>query len=204
MTKTQKLFIALLALIFIAVLAVIGLLIWPDVSSSLVAPTVVAIEMSHSNTVIPYPLESPTVKPTLLAQSTPTEQPTPTIRIKKPTWTPYPSVTPWPTPVKLPSITPRPTGVAATQVSVKPDCSAQYTYIQAVHQYNLNYLNSTYDGEISYYESLKQQAVGNLDALGMTKIQQQIDQLNTQRAADINTENSRYAADKAYLDAQCG
>jgi hypothetical protein len=35
------------------------------------------------------------------------------------------------------------------------------------------------------------------------QFQQQIDQIKTQRNTEINSENSRYAADRAYLDAQC-
>jgi hypothetical protein len=197
MTKKQKIIIAVLALLFIAVLVEVGILIWPDVSSTLFPPTKAVIIIRVSNTEISYPIASPTKEPT------PTEQPTPTIRIKKPTWTPYPTITPWPSPMKLATKTPNPTRIASTSVPLKPDCSAQYKYIEAVHQYNLDYINSTYNQQISYYQSLLEQAAGELDALRMTQLQRQIDQLIAQRNAAINTENSRYEADKAYLDTQC-
>ena len=38
----------------------------------------------------------------------------------------------------------------------------------------------------------------------ITQIQEEIDQIKAQRDAAIKSENMRYAADKASLDAQCG
>jgi hypothetical protein len=210
MTKTQKLFIALLALLLIAALVEVGVLIWPDVSNSFFPSTEVAIVIQASNTEISYPVASSTDQPT------PTEQPTPTIRIKKPTWTPYPSITPWPSPAPL--STKVPTSIIApasttipnvilvvpTPISAKPDCSAQYNYIESVHQYELDYINAVYNQQLSYYQSLQEQALRERDARMIIQIGQYINQINANRASSINTENVRYQTDKAYLDSECG
>jgi hypothetical protein len=200
MTKTQKLLITILALLFIAVLVGFGVLIWPNITSTLSHPTVVVIEIPATNTEISYPTAPPI------------EQSTATIRvIKKPTGTPY--YTPIPmlthlTPTKI-SISPTislPQTVAAysAPVKVKPDCSAQYNYILAVHQYYLDYINYTYNLEISYYQPLLNQALRERDARIIIQIQEEINQIKTQRDAAIKSENTRYAADKASLNAQCG
>ncbi len=48
-----------------------------------------------------------------------------------------------------------------------------------------------------------QQARDNRDALGLIRLTRELDQVKAQREADINSENARYEADKANLDAQC-
>jgi hypothetical protein len=197
MTKKQKLIIGGVAVIFIVLLAGLGIMILPNLSNIVFPPTQAVMVMPVSNTEISYPVSSPTERPTF------TEQPTPTIRIKKPTWTPYPTITPWPSPVILPTQIPNPTRITSTQVPYKPDCSAQYNYIKALHQYYVDYINSTYNQQISYLQSLKVQATAHRDALRLLQLQRQIDQLNAQRDTDINTESARYEADRANLDAQC-
>ena len=201
MTKTQKLFITILALLFIAVLVGVGIFIWPNITNSLYPPTVVVIEIPATNTEISYP------------SAPPTDQSTATIRvIKKPTGTPYYTQIPTLTLVKLPtsiSISPTisipPTVVVnSAPIRVKPDCSAQYNYIQTVHQYYLDYINYAYNLEISYYQQLLNQALRERDARMIIQIQDEVDQIKAQRDAAIKSENTRYAADKAYLDAECG
>jgi uncharacterized ubiquitin-like protein YukD len=199
MKKNQKLIIALLVVFFVAVLVAVGVVIWPSVSSTLFPPIQIVYVMPVSNTQNSSPVASPTERPTS------TEPPTPTIRIKKPTWTPYPSITPWPSPAPLATLTPIPLKIAATSIPihVKPDCSAQYNYIEAIHKYYLDYINYTYDLQISSYQPLLQQALRENDALTIIQIQEEVNQIKAQRDAAIKSENTRYAADIASLNAQC-
>ena len=201
MTKTQKLLIAILALLFIAGLVGVGVLIWPNITSTLYPPTVVVIEIPATNTEIFYPSASPTDQSTAMIRV-----------IKKPTGTPYYTPIPTLTLLKLPtkiSISPTisiPPTIAAysAPVKAKPDCSAQYNYIQAVHQYYLDYINYTYNLEISFYQPLLNQALRENDARTIIQIQDEVNQIKAQRDAAIKSENTRYAADKASLNAQCG
>jgi len=205
LSRFQKLVLGGLALILIVALVGVGVIIWPDISRIIFPPTESPIVMSASSTDPPLPVASPT------------ERPIPTTRIQKPTWTPLPTITPWsiltriatvtalstPTPQKLSTPTPKKVVATSPPIVVKPDCSAQYDYIEAVHQYNLNYLNAYYDQVLSSYQSLLEQALRDRDARRVLQLQQQIEQLKAQRDAAINTENARYEADRAYLDAQC-
>ena len=198
MTKTQKIIFTGLVLVLIALLVGVGAIIWPDFSNIVFPPTEVAVVMPVSNTEISHPVASSTVLGT------------PTLRIKNPTWTPIPSTTLWSILTMVASTTPTPGRAAFTSapvysapVYVKPDCSAYYNYIEDVHQYELDYINYIYDLQVSYYQPLLQQALRERDARMIIQIQQSVNQINAQRDADINTENARYEAERANLDAQC-
>ena len=195
MSKTEKIFIAILALVFIAVFVEVGTFIWPQISGIPLQPTKMTKVTPASSTEISNLVTFPTVKPTLI----------PTLYIKKPTWTPPPIETPLLVKISTrpPTPKPNPTVIADIPNSANSNCSAQYAYIESVHQYNVDYIHSAYKGEISYYQSLLVQANADHDWLGASRIQQQIDQLKSQRDAAINSENSRYQGEKAYLDAQC-
>ena len=113
--------------------------------------------MPVSNTEIPSPFIFPTEQPT----------PTFTLYIRKPTWTPYPTITPWPTSAKLATMTPNPTIVVAIPLTpVKPDCSAYYNYYERVHQYYQDYINYTYNLEMSYYQPLLKSSVAKKETHG--------------------------------------
>ena len=64
MTKKQKLIIGGFAIIFIALLAGMGIMIFPNLSNIVFPPTQVVIVMPVSNTEISYPIASPTERPT--------------------------------------------------------------------------------------------------------------------------------------------
>jgi hypothetical protein len=200
MTKTQKIIIAGLALIFIALLAGVGVMIWPDLTNLVFHPTGTPIVMPAAYVETSFYIE------TSLSVASPTEQTTPTVRIKMPTWTPIPSSTSFKlqTWTPIPTVTPIPARVVPSPIPVKPDCLAQYAYIESVHQYNLDYINYIYDLEVNSYQPLLQQAIRDRDAGTIIQIENEIKQINAQRDSDINAENSRYEADKAYLDAYCG
>ena len=161
-------------------------------SSSNTNRQVIPVSSTEISNLVTYPTGRPTS--------------TTTIYIKKPTWTPPPIETPLLIKISTrpPTPKPNPTLFAAIPAPANPDCSAQYTYIEAMHQYDIDYINYTYNPEISYYQSLYDQASQELDALTMVQIQRYIDQIKAQRDAAINSENSRYEADHASLDAQCG
>jgi uncharacterized ubiquitin-like protein YukD len=67
----------------------------------------------------------------------------------------------------------------------------------------LDYINYTYDLQISSYQPLLQQALRENDALTIIQIQEEVNQIKAQRDAAIKSENTRYAADIASLNAQC-
>ena len=110
MKKTHKIIISILVLLFIAVLVEVGILIWPEVNNNFFPTNEAAIVIPVSNTEFVYPTV-PHIKQ-LIPMSTPTDQPT-LIRIKKPTGTPYASITPPPTLAKLPTKKPNPTSAKA-------------------------------------------------------------------------------------------
>jgi len=189
----QSAIIWFLALILISLLVIIGVLFWPNISDALFHPTAP-----------PEVIIIPTTTTVVRIITTPTEWPTPTTRFKYPTWTFIPTIT------LMPSLTPylTKTPVPTNKVSSNPNngsssCSAWIDYVNAVHKYNLNYLNSYYDQWNAYYDGLINQAAGERDALGLARIQRQKDALNAQNTSSINNENSRYEADLANVKASC-
>ena len=64
-------------------------------------------------------------------------------------------------------------------------------------------ISSSYDSTIAYYESLKQAALEHRDGMEMIRIDEDIALVEAERDLAINTENSRYASDRAYLDTLC-
>jgi tetratricopeptide (TPR) repeat protein len=222
-SRHQIYFLIVFALIYILALSVVGVKIWPDFSIIVFPPTEIPI-VPALNIETSISATSPIIAATPIYYSAPTEQSTPTTRVKLPTWTPIPIRTPFPSFTAVPSKTAISTlnrattqvysapvyltqvyviPVYPTQVYVKPDCSAQYAYIESLHHYYLDHINSSYDSSVSYYESLIAQTAADRDALGYARLERDIDRVNANRDAAINTENSRYEADLANLDAQC-
>ena len=137
MSKTEKIFITILAVLFIAVLVEVSTFIWPQITGILLHPTQIVKVIPVSSTEISNLVTYPTGRPTS----------TPTIYIKKPTWTPPPIETPLLIKISTrpPTPKPNPTLFAAIPAPANPDCSAQYTYIEAMHQYDIDYINYTYN-----------------------------------------------------------
>ena len=96
---------------------------------------------------------------------------------------------------------PRNNGSAPVQVGTA--CSAQYAYIESLHQYYLDFINSLYNNTLAYYQSLKQDALESRDGMEMIRIDEDIARVEAERDSHINSENSRYEADRSNLDAQC-
>jgi tetratricopeptide (TPR) repeat protein len=195
MSNLQKNILGGFAFIIVLVLVGMGVIIWPDITTGIYPPTKTPVVLPARDIETSFPLITSTERPSIAT------------RTKVPTWTPIPSRTLIPsfTAVAINTTVPTQRRVAATSapIIVKPDCSAQYTYIESLHQYYLDYLNNSYDQTLSYYQSLLDDALRDRDARTIIQIMQQIDQINVQRDSDINTENSRYESDRAYLDAQC-
>lgn len=133
-------------------------------------------------------------------------QPTATERTMYPTWTQIPSKTPMPTFTATLINTAVPTKKIVPTSAPKrilPDCSAQYAYIASLHQFYLNQINTIYQPQISYYEELIQEATAQRDGLQAIRLTRYLDDVKASLDASVNSENSRYEADKAYLNAQC-
>ena len=202
MSRLQKFILGGFGFITLLILVSGGVVIWFDISKVGYLPTETLIVMPASF------IETSTLKTSPIEfHVTPSKQPTSTTRIMLPTWTPIPTNTPIPsfTAVVSKTTVPTPRKVAATSAPKTGGsyCSAQYKYIEELHQYYLDYINYTYSQEMSYYESLLQEAVRLRDAREVIRLQQDIDRIKANRDNAINSENSRYAADRAYLDSQC-
>lgn len=86
-TRLQGFIIGFLGLILVFLLAGMGIIIWPDVSSYIFPPTPPPTMTLISNIDDAQAAASPTEQFTPTERFTPTGWPTPTTRILKPTWT---------------------------------------------------------------------------------------------------------------------
>jgi hypothetical protein len=202
MSRFQKFILGGFAFIALLLLVGTGVIIWSDISKVSYLPTetnmILPASFFETLTSIKSPIESRVAT---------TEPMIPTTRKMLPTWTPISSNTPIPsfTAVLSKTIAPTPRRAAATTAPSNRGsyCSAQYKYIEELHQYYLDYINASYGPTLSYYDSLMQEAAGNRDVGEMIRLKREIERVKADRDSAINSENSRYASDRAYLDSQC-
>lgn len=150
---------------------------------------------------------------TLTALWTPAPSPTQTARPADPTrtkvatWTPYPTITPF-VPLKyapLMNAGMMPTSVPTPVLNGNDTyCAEYYSQITDLHQYYLDYYNSIYDDQITYYKYQEQKALANQDNAQLAQIQQEIDQVEADHTANIDAENTRYNADLSNFNTLCG
>jgi hypothetical protein len=199
----QKFILGILAIITVLAIVGLGVIIGPNISFIFFPPTKTILILPAAYFETSISMSSPTYKttPTFDASSTntstPTERPTPTTRVLLSTWTPVATRKP------IASLTNAPRNYRAGPVPGGSACSTQYAYAESLHQYYLDSISSSYDSTIAYYESLKQAALEQMDGLKMFRIDEDIARVKADRDLAINTENSRYASDRAYLDTLC-
>ena len=194
-TKTQ--FLVLLGLIIVVILVIsLGV-------------TYVLIE-KNSAIVIASPaslLPTSTLNPSFAnLPSTATLIPT---FVYQPTWTPPPAPTSFVlTPAKRPTLVPQqsqsnvvPTNPSAGKSG--PDCSAELDYAAAMHKYYLDSIDYIHAPMIDYYQNLISQATANRDALGIVQAQRGLAAEKAHVNAEKASENKRYKAERASLNANC-
>jgi hypothetical protein len=155
--------------------------------------------------IVPPPASSVTSSANLIALPTVTLIPT---YAYAPTWTPPPS----PTSFVLPTLVPpasRPQQAQGGSAGNPPPvnsgsgCASQLAYAAAVHQYNLDVVDYIHSPMINYYQSLLDQALRDRDALAVSQAQQGLKNEQAQVKAEKASENKRYKAEVARINASC-
>jgi hypothetical protein len=155
--------------------------------------------------IVPLPTSSVTSSANLIAPPTATLIPT---YAYAPTWTPPPSPTSFvvPTLVRPTSIPQQPQGGGGANppsANSGSDCASQLAYAAAVHQYNLDAIDYIHSPMVGYYQSLIDQATRDRDALGLTQAKQSLANEQSQVKAEKASENKRYKAEVARINASC-
>jgi hypothetical protein len=127
-----------------------------------------------------------------------------------PTWTPLPSPTSFvvatlvPPTAKPQQAQDNPAAAAnPPAASSGSNCSSQLDYAAAMHQYNLDVIDYIHAPLISLYESWIDDATRNRDALSLVKAERELDNERAQVKAEKVTENKRYKAEQASINASC-
>ena len=126
-----------------------------------------------------------------------------------PTWTPLPSPTSFVVPTLVPPTSipqpaqSNPAPGNPSSANSTSDCSSQLDYAAAVHQYNVDAIDYVHAPLISLYQNWIDEATRNRDALGLVKAQRDLDNEQAQVKAEKSSENKRYKAEVASLNASC-
>jgi hypothetical protein len=129
--------------------------------------------------------------------------------IYNPTFTPIPSPTSFLLPpIDRPTSIPQqsqsnPTAANPPPAKSSSNCSAQLDYAAAMHQYYLDSIDYIHQPMLDYYQSMIDQALGNRDALGVVQAQRGLAAEKAQVSAEKASENKRYKAERAAINASC-
>jgi hypothetical protein len=126
-----------------------------------------------------------------------------------PTWTPLPSPTSFvvatlvPPTSKPQQVQDNPAAANPPSVNSGSSCSSQLDYAAAMHQYYSDQIDYIHAPLVSLYQSWIDEAVRNRDALGVLEAQRKLDNEQAQVKAEKATENQRYKAEQASINASC-
>jgi hypothetical protein len=84
-----------------------------------------------------------------------------------------------------------------------PNCSAELDYAAAMHQWYLDSIDYIHSPLINYYQNLINEMVADSDALGFVKAQRELENEQAQVNAEKGSENKRYKAERASINANC-
>jgi hypothetical protein len=210
-TQTQLLILLGMATAIIVIISVGGIYLLVKKDTLITASLPTNPPISPANLIVP-----PTAIVAAPIYIPPTETPVPTF-VYLPTFTPMPSLTPFVVaPIVFPTqksqqvqSNPAPSSSSGSSPSNSSpsssatDCSAALAYAEAIHQYNLDVIDYIHSPMINYYQSLIEEAVRNRDALTLTKAQRELENEQAQVEAEKNSENKRYKAEKASINAAC-
>jgi hypothetical protein len=127
----------------------------------------------------------------------------------KPTFTPLPSPTSFvvgtlfPPTSKPQQAVSNPANPPSGSSGSSVDCSSQLNYAAAMHQYYLDVIDYIHSPMIDYYESVIDQATRDRDALALTQAQRGLENERAQVESEKSSENKRYKAEKASINASC-
>lgn len=168
-------------------------------------PVVAANPVSSNAGVPPIPPSAsaqtapiPTALPTYAYLPTFTPMPAPTSFTWQPT---RPAATQKAAPTHAPAQNPQPAGPSSGS---NANCTALLDYAAAMHQYNLDMIDYIHAPMIQFYQSQIWQASVDRDALRLVQLQRNIDAEEAQVKAEKASENKRYKAERASIQASCG